>query len=401
MKEEAEKTEVIEQLSKEELELDLKRKTEVINETQKLLNYDTGRYKDIHRGMMLAEVLKEREIALEIKKEKEKKETKLRKQQEEEYKKRTLAEIEKEKAEIIKRKQFEKEWAMKREQQIILKKQEKEKQFQEEVEEYQRKIEVTKNEIDNERHLQQVEKLERETLLKTKVDDLKNKQDHIQKIQKADEDAFKKMYSVQDIHEKRKKDHALQHNEKLQRIASRQEKVFQLKAESLKGKQDNTDEINSKYLEELDKKQFYENLAKEEKKKEMTKNHYQYHDQVAVERKKKEEQELKLVLEEREANAAKALAVKDEVRRRKAIEKSKLSKLNTFWSHQIKELEDKRKKEIDDEKMLIDVAFKRYNQEDDELERYVENLILNEKQRDLNVYPIIQAKKSLSLGRYE
>ena len=401
MKEEAEKTEVIEQLSKEELELDLKRKTEVINETQKLLNYDTGRYKDIHRGMMLAEVLKEREIALEIKKEKEKKETKLRKQQEEEYKKRTLAEIEKEKAETIKRKQFEKEWAMKREQQIILKKQEKEKQFQEEVEEYQRKIEVTKNEIDNERHLQQVEKLERETLLKTKVEDLKNKQDHFQKIQKADEDAFKKMYSVQDIHEKRKKDHALQHNEKLQRIASRQEKVFQLKAESLKGKQDNTDEINSKYLEELDKKQFYENLAKEEKKKEMTKNHYQYHDQVAVERKKKEDQELKLVLEEREANAAKALAVKDEVKRRKAIEKSKLSKLNTFWSHQIKELEDKRKKEIDDEKMLIDVAFKRYNQEDDELERYVEDLILNEKQRDLNVYPIIQAKKSLSLGRYE
>ena len=230
---------------------------------------------------------------------------------------------------------------------------------------------------------------------------LKNKQDHFQKIQKADEDAFKKMYSVQDIHEKRKKDHALQHNEKLQRIASRQEKVFQLKAESLKGKQDNSDEINSKYLEELDKKQFYENLAKEEKKKEMTKNHYQYHDQVAVERKKKEDQELKLVLEEREANAAKALAVKDEVKRRKAIEKSKLSKLNTFWSHQIKELEDKRKKEIDDEKMLIDVAFKRYNQEDDELERYVEDLILNEKQRDLNVYPIIQAKKSISLGRYE
>ena len=81
MKEEAEKTEVIEQLSKEELELDLKRKTEVINETQKLLNYDTGRYKDIHRGMMLAEVLKERELALEIKKEKEKKELFLRKEQ--------------------------------------------------------------------------------------------------------------------------------------------------------------------------------------------------------------------------------------------------------------------------------------------------------------------------------
>ena len=399
MKKEAEKTEEVEQLSKEELELDLKRKTEVINETQKLLNYETGRYKDIHRGMMLAEVLKERDIALEIKREKEKKEAKLRKQQEEEHKKRTNAEIEKEKSEKLKRKQLEKEWAMKRDEQIILKKQEKEKQFQEEVEENQRKAEVIKNEIDKERHLQQVEKLERETLIKIKLDDLKNKQDHLKKMEVAEEDAFKKMYTVQDIHEKRKKDHILLHNEKLQRIAARQEKVFQLRAKSFEGKRDYTDEINSKYLEEFDKKHFYENLAKEEKKKELTKNHYQYHDEVAIERKKKEEQELKTVLEEREANAAKALAVKDEVKRRKDIEKSKLSKLNNFWSHQIKELEDKRKKEIDDEKMLLNVAFKKYNEEEDELERYVEDLILNEKQRDLNVYPIIQAKKSLSLGR--
>ena len=63
-------------------------------------------------------------------------------------------------------------------------------------------------------------------------------------------------------------------------------------------------------------------------------------------------------------------------------------------------MEDKRQKELDDDKMRLNVALKRYNEEDDELERYVENLILNEKQKDLNVYPLIEAKKTLSLGRY-
>ena len=64
MKEQTNKQEVLEQMSKEELERDLKRKNKVIAETQKLLNYDTDRYQEIHRGMLLSEVLKERELAL-------------------------------------------------------------------------------------------------------------------------------------------------------------------------------------------------------------------------------------------------------------------------------------------------------------------------------------------------
>ena len=41
----------------------------------------------------------------------------------------------------------------------------------------------------------------------------------------------------------------------------------------------------------------------------------------------------------------------------------------------------------------------RYNEEDDELETYVEKLLLEEKSKDLNVYPIMKAKQLLSLGR--
>ena len=73
--------------------------------------------------------------------------------------------------------------------------------------------------------------------------------------------------------------------------------------------------------------------------------------------------------------------------------------LNKFWSHQLKELENKRKKEVDDEKNRLETTMKRYNEEDDKLERYVEDLILSEKSRNINVYPIIEAKKALCLGR--
>ena len=41
----------------------------------------------------------------------------------------------------------------------------------------------------------------------------------------------------------------------------------------------------------------------------------------------------------------------------------------------------------------------RYNEEDDQLETYVEKLLLEEKSKDLNVYPIMKAKQQLSLGR--
>ena len=400
MKEEAEKKEEIEEISREEMELDLKRKTDIIAETQKLLNHETDRYKEVHRGMMLSEVLKERELALRVNKEKEKKEIYLRKQQEEEYLKRAKVEVEKEKLEKVKRDKFEKEWAKKREDQIILRKQEKDKEFQEDVEENQRKIEVIKNEIEKEQHLQHVEKLERETLFQKHAADIENKRNQARKHQEIEDEAFNKMYTVQEMHDQRKKEHALQHDERQQRIAARQDKVIQLRAKSFAGRRDFTDKINENFLEEMDKKRFDENLKVQEKKRELTRQHYQYHDEVAIERKKIQDQELQEVLKEREGHVNKVKSVKDEVKRRKDVEKAKLNKLNNFWCHQIKELEDKRKKETDDDKMRLNVALKRYNEEDDNLERYVENLILNEKQKDLNVYPIIQAKKSLSLGRF-
>ena len=85
MKEEAAKKEKIEQLSKEELELDLQRKREVIERTEKLLTFSTDRYKDIHRSMMVAEVLKERDMALELSREKKRLEKIKDEQQDLEY----------------------------------------------------------------------------------------------------------------------------------------------------------------------------------------------------------------------------------------------------------------------------------------------------------------------------
>ena len=48
---------------------------------------------------------------------------------------------------------------------------------------------------------------------------------------------------------------------------------------------------------------------------------------------------------------------------------------------------------------LDNIVLKRYNEEDDKLERYVQDLLLEEKQKDLNLHQIIKAKKSLYLGR--
>lgn len=49
--------------------------------------------------------------------------------------------------------------------------------------------------------------------------------------------------------------------------------------------------------------------------------------------------------------------------------------------------------------MINVLKFNRYNEEDDKLEKYIQNLLLTEKEKDLNVYPIMKAKQSLELGR--
>ena len=46
------------------------------------------------------------------------------------------------------------------------------------------------------------------------------------------------------------------------------------------------------------------------------------------------------------------------------------------------------------------MIFFSYNEEDDKLEKYVQDILLTEKSKDLNVYPVMRAKESLQLGRY-
>ena len=118
MKEEKEKKEKIEQMSKEEMEIDLLRKKEIIEKTEKLLEFSTDRYKEIHRGMMLSEILKERDIAANLSKEKQRKEKIKEQESDLIYLDRIRKEKEKDILEKIKKDAFEKEWSRKREEQI-------------------------------------------------------------------------------------------------------------------------------------------------------------------------------------------------------------------------------------------------------------------------------------------
>ena len=110
--------------------------------------------------------------------------------------------------------------------------------------------------------------------------------------------------------------------------------------------------------------------------------------------------------------------VHEELKRKKNASDLAQKKLNKFWSNQKKELEEKRRNKINEDKNRLANTLKRlkskcfhkkydfpfyqirYNEEDDQLERYVENLLLEEKSKELNVYPIMKAKQSLSLGRF-
>ena len=70
MKEEEMKKVKEEKLNQQELKYDMERRKKVIEETQSLLRFSTDRYKEIHRGMLLSEVLKERDIAAKLQAEK-------------------------------------------------------------------------------------------------------------------------------------------------------------------------------------------------------------------------------------------------------------------------------------------------------------------------------------------
>merc|ERR1712045_908308 len=91
--------------------------------------------------------------------------------------------------------------------------------------------------------------------------------------------------------------------------------------------------------------------------------------------------------------------VHDEVRKRKESSEAAQKKLLKFWSNQKKELTDKRRSEIEDDKQRLNFTLRSNNEEDDKLEKYVQDLLLTEKAKDLNIYPIEKAKRSLQLGR--
>lgn len=107
-----------EEISKEEMELEIKRKQDIINETQKLLNFDTGRYKEIHQGMMIAEIFQENDKAFEIKRERDEALTIANKKEDEHYLAKIKAELIKDQEKLLKQKQFEKAWQEKRKIQI-------------------------------------------------------------------------------------------------------------------------------------------------------------------------------------------------------------------------------------------------------------------------------------------
>ena len=85
MKQENVKKEKVEAMSREEMEIDLQRKKKVIEETENILRFSTERYKEIHSGMLLSEVLKERDIAMKIKQEKDALQEKLEQEEDLKY----------------------------------------------------------------------------------------------------------------------------------------------------------------------------------------------------------------------------------------------------------------------------------------------------------------------------
>ena len=399
MKEEKEKKEKIEQMSKEEMEIDLLRKKEIIENTEKLLKFSTDRYKEIHRGMMLSEILKERDIAANLIKEKQRKEKIKEQESDLIYLDRIRKEKEKDILEKIKKDAFEKEWSRKREEQIEEKKMKAKREFQEEVDDLERKRKILDDEIKKERKLQEIEELERTTKKNIKKEDMEEKCRQRQKELKEDDEAFTQMYEVQKLHDDRKVEHQEILKNRQERISKRQQVVFNKESERLRGLKDETDEKIAKYIEEHDRKKFNENLLAEEKIKEKKMKEQEQFNLYQREKQMKRERELQLMQEENSLHKQRLRDMHDDVKKKKEASDQAHKKLANFWSKQRKESEEKRKNQIHEDKHRLFVTLKGYNEEDDKLEQYVNDLLLEENKKDLNLHPIIKAKKSLYLGR--
>lgn len=364
MKQENEKKEKVEAMSREEMEIDLQRKKKVIEETENILKFSTERYKEIHSGMLLSEVLKERDIAMKIKHEKDALQEKLEQEEDLKYLENIKKKIEKDEIKKMKRKDFEHEWELKRAEQRKEKKIQKEKEFAEEVAEVNKKIEIMKDEIKKERNLQDVERLEREETFKLRQRDLQLKHEKASRDREEEEAAVRKMFEIQELQEQRKVQHQAHFQARQGRIADRQtraEERFALARTRGETKAaEETEEKLRKYNQELELKLFQQSLEAEERenRKKTEKNCWYFQaEKEKEERKLKEKEEMLAV---REKNAAQVRDVHDELKKKKDASELAQRKLNKFWANQNKELEEKRRNKITEDKQRLSNTLKRW-----------------------------------------
>ena len=358
MKEQEKKKEKIEEMSKLEMELDLQKKNEIIEKTEQLLRFETQQYKDIHRGMLLAEVLKERDTAKKLKDENAAKEKNLEFKQEVTFLERIEREKEKELLEQAKKKDFEKEWDQKREEQRRENKLRKDREFKEEVEDYHRRIDIMKDEIKREKKLQEIEKLEKATKFKNQIRDLASNREQRNKDQKEDDEAFEKMYRLQDMHAERKKDHELLEKARIERIAERQKRAINHYGGILSKIKDDTEERNKIYNDQVERRLFDEQCAQIERDRVKAMEAKNVFEEAQREKVLKKQKEKEALLQEREIHVQKLSDVHDQVRKRKESSEAAQKKLNKFWSNQKKELADKRRMEIEEDMQRLNFTLK-------------------------------------------
>ena len=276
------------------------------------------------------------------------------------YLERINQEKEKEKLKKIKKKDFEKEWFLKREEQCRENKLRKEREFQEEVDELNRKVEIMQDEIKKERKLQEIEELERKTKMSDQRKDMGEKKDRRVQEQLEDDAAFEKMYSVQDYHEQMKKDHQKFEKARLERIVERQNTACNKYSELISKIKDDTEERNAKYNEEMERKLFKENIEKENKKSQLKSQTLKNFQEYEKEKHAKKLREREAILQERENHINKVNDVHEEVKKKKDASAAAQKNLINFWSKQKKDIQDKRKFEIDDAKRRLSVTLKGY-----------------------------------------
>ena len=359
MRQEAEKKEKVEALSREEMEVDLQRKNKIIEDTQKYLRFSTERYKEIHSGMLLSEVLKERDMAAKIKKEKDASQEKFEFEEDLKYLEYNRKQMEKDEIKKKKIKDFEKDWDNKRREQVKERQSQKKKDFEEEVAEVNRKIEVMKDEIRKERDLQEVERIEREDKFNMRKRDILLKQEKASRDKDEDEAAFRKMFEVQSQHDQRKVKHQEHFLARQERIAERQERAGQSYAITLANIKDDTEDKINKYNQEMEMKLFNESQEADEREnmKKMQRNDwYLQAEREMRERRGREKEE---TLRERGKNELQVKDVHDELKRKKVASDQAQRKLNKFWSNQKKELEEKRRNKISEDKNRLANTLKR------------------------------------------